>query len=103
MRGEEGLVHLDAQAGLLQRDDTAVLPHPKRLAHQLVAEQVDLRDVSLEVAAVVDGGEHVDARGHVEASAAMRSVSVMPPVFERSGCRMVMTRSSITRENSKRV
>ena len=40
---------------------------------------------------------------HAEASAAMRSASVMPPVLERSGCRMVMAPSSITRLNSKRV
>ncbi|MNC94619.1 hypothetical protein D3C83_115160 [compost metagenome] len=38
-----------------------------------------------------------------EAIAAMRSASVMPPVLERSGCRMVMAPSSITRLNSKRV
>jgi hypothetical protein len=40
---------------------------------------------------------------HADASAAMRSASVMPPVFDRSGCRMVMAPSSITRLNSKRV
>ena len=40
---------------------------------------------------------------HAEAIAAMRSASVMPPVLDRSGCRMVMAPSSITRLNSKRV
>jgi len=39
----------------------------------------------------------------LDASAAMRSASVMPPVFDRSGCSMVMAPSSITRLNSKRV
>ena len=39
----------------------------------------------------------------LEPSAAMRSASVMPPHFDRSGCRMVMAPSSITRLNSKRV
>jgi len=40
---------------------------------------------------------------HAEASAAMRSASVIPPVLERSGCRMVMAPSSMTRSNSNRV
>jgi hypothetical protein len=40
---------------------------------------------------------------HIEAAAAMRCTSVIPPLFDRSGCRMVMTPSSITRWNSKRV
>ena len=37
------------------------------------------------------------------AMAAMRSASVMPPHFDRSGCQMVMAPSSSTRVNSKRV
>ena len=40
---------------------------------------------------------------HAEARAAMRSASVMPPHLERSGCRIVIAPSSITRSNSKRV
>ena len=40
---------------------------------------------------------------HAEASAATRSASVTPPVLERSGCRIVIAPSSITRLNSNRV
>ena len=38
-----------------------------------------------------------------DAMPAMRSASVMPPHFDRSGCQMVMTPSSSTRVNSYRV
>ena len=40
---------------------------------------------------------------HAPASAAMRSASVGPPVFDRSGWSTVIAPSSIRRVNSKRV
>ena len=40
---------------------------------------------------------------YAEAIAAMRNASVIPPVFERSGCNIVIAPSSITRVNSNRV
>src|SRR5262245_44330592 len=66
MSGEECLVHFHAEAGLLQGQHAAVRAHTERFAHELVAEEIELRDVRLEVTRVVDGGEDVDAGGHVE-------------------------------------
>src|SRR5437870_8483949 len=67
MRLEEILVHLDTDSRPFQWPHGSVLRKLERRAGELVAKQVVLRDVALEVAAVVDGSEEMDARGHVEA------------------------------------
>src|SRR5712692_646186 len=67
MSGEKRLVDLDAEAGLLQRPHAAVRADPVGLAAELVAEEVVRGDIRLEVAGIVDGGQEMDARGHVEA------------------------------------
>src|SRR2546426_6166265 len=64
---QKRLVDLDSQAGLLQRPHAAVRADPVGLAAELVAEEVVRGDVGLEVAGIVDGGQEMDARGHVEA------------------------------------
>ena len=99
MGSEELLVDLDADTGLVERPHTAILADFPWLGAQLVAELVGDREVRLEIATVVDRGQEMDR----DAAAAMRCTSVMPPLLERSGCRMVMLPSSITRWNSKRV
>src|SRR5216684_6991378 len=67
MRLQEILVHLDTDSGAFQRPHRAVLRELEGRAGELVAEEVRLRHVALEVAAVVDGGEEMDARRHVAA------------------------------------
>src|SRR5580765_738461 len=66
MRGEKTLVDLHAEAGLLQGKHAAVLADLEGLVHELVAKEIEPRDIRLEVAAVVDGREEMDTRGHVE-------------------------------------
>ena len=77
-------VHLEPEPGLVERPDIAVAVDRAGILHQLVAKLVRLRNVALEVAAVVDGGEEMDAGGVVEAGhRAVRMDGQLPRRGER--------------------
>src|SRR5712692_8460674 len=64
---QKGLVDLDTEARLLQRPHATVLADPVGLAAELVAEEIVPGHIGLEIAGIVDGGQKMDAGGHVEA------------------------------------
>ena len=111
------LIDLKADAGRLQRADAAICANAPGRAHQRVAEEVAARDIRFEIASIVDSAEEMLAAWFspvmelwgctgilwAEAIAAMRSASVMPPHFDRSGCQTPMAPSWRSGANSKRV
>jgi hypothetical protein len=97
---DEALIHRNTAAGPIERANATIGSELVGPAAEVVAKGVVRRHVAFEIAGVIDRGEHVDRGGHIDAGqrgcglelifhagsmAAIRSGSVIPPAFERSG------------------
>src|SRR3954453_22127438 len=67
MLGQEFLIHFEPESRLLERPDVAVLVDLSGIVYQIIAESVRFGNVTFEIAAVVDGGEEMNAGRMVEA------------------------------------